>query len=52
MSLTVSSGMPRTGSTGGGAPFLSAKVGGLSPLPLKVGGAWYLRPCTCTCMWD
>ena len=41
MSLTVSTGIPRTGSTGGGAPFLSAKVGGLSPLPLP---PLYLRP--------
>ena len=59
MSLTVSTSIPRTGSTGGGAPFLSAKVGGVSPLPLKVGGPkpplppLYLRPCkrSCTQQW-
>ena len=40
MSLTVSTSIPCTGSigAGGGALLLSVKVGGLSPLPLKVGG--------------
>ena len=37
---------PRTGSR---APFLSVKVGGLSPPTFESGGAWlpplYLRPC-------
>ena len=40
-------------SIGGGAQLLSVKVGGLSSLPLKVGGPkpplppLYLRPCKC-----
>ena len=38
MSLTVSTSIPRTGSTEGGAPFFSVKVGGSAPLPLKVRG--------------
>ena len=36
MSLTVSTGIPRTGSR---APFLSVKVGGLSPPTFESGGA-------------
>ena len=39
MSLTVSTSIPRTGSTGGGAPFLSAKVGGGQPPAFESGGA-------------
>ena len=39
MSLTVSTSIPRTGSTGGGAPFLSVKVGGLSPPAFESEGA-------------
>ena len=46
MSLTVSTSIPRTRSIGGGAPLLSVKVGGLSPLPLKVGGGLSARGIT------
>ena len=39
MLLTVSTSIPRTSSIGGGAPFLSVKVGGLSPPAFESGGA-------------
>ena len=40
MLLMVSTSIPRTGSIGGGAPFLSVKVGVLSHPAFESGGAW------------
>ena len=49
--LMVSTSKPRTGRIGGGAPFLSVKVGGVQPTTFESGGPkpplppLYLRPC-------